>query len=95
MSVVGDQAAASGLLLKFFGLLAGLLVAGEEHVMRLPVTLDQRVLDEQVAGGSRIDVSVVDLTRSDDRQAVEADLFRGHDRRLSRVPVRLAVTAAD
>ncbi len=72
-----------------------LAVVGEELVVGAPVALDQRVADEQLAGGLRVDPAVVDLALGDDRHAVQRDLLVRHHRRLVLLPVRLAVGALE
>lgn len=66
-------------------------VVGEELVVRTPVALDQRIADEQLARGLRVDPAVVDLPLGDDRHAVQRDLLVRHHGRLVLLPARLAV----
>nr|BFE71022.1 hypothetical protein GCM10020092_043230 [Actinoplanes digitatis] len=70
-------------------------VLGEERVMGLPVPLDERVPDEQLAAHRRIDPGVADLAPGHDRQPVEGHLLVGHHGALLLLPVRLAVAALD
>ena len=66
-------------------------VVGEELVVRTPVALDERVADEKLPAGLRVDTPVVDLPVGDDRYAVQRDLLVRHHGRLVLLPVRLAV----
>jgi hypothetical protein len=62
-----------------------------EGVVRLPVTLDERVPEEQVTRHLRVDTSVLHLALGHDRYAVERDPLEGHDRAALVLPVRLRV----
>ena len=53
---------------------------------RVPVALDQRAADEQVAREDRVDRAVGDRAAGDDRQAVERDPLGGDDRRALAAP---------
>ena len=63
----------------------------EECVTRLPVTFHQRVANKKFTTQRRINLAVVDLTRSNNRQPVNGDFFRCHHRALRPFPVRFAV----
>ena len=89
--VIHQDVAAARLMLQLFDFRAQLQVIAEEGVTRLPVALHQRMADKQFAAQRRVDLAVVDLTRGDDRQAVNGDLFRRHHRALRPLPVRLTV----
>ena len=78
-------------MLQLFDFRAQLQVFAEEGVTRLPVALHQRMADKQFAAQRRVDLAVVDLTRANDRQAVDGDLLRRHHRALRPLPVRLTV----
>ena len=68
-------------------------VVAEEMVTGLPLPLDKRVLDEQVARQRRIDLPVVHATACHKWQAVQRHPLVGHHRAARSVPVRLAVCA--
>ena len=70
-------------------------LSGKNWWWVLPVALDQRVADEQLAAELRVDPAVVDLALGDDRHAVQRHLLVRHHRRLLLLPVRLAVGALD
>ena len=89
--VVHQNVATAGLVLKLFHLGAQLQVFAEEGMTRLPVAFHQRVADKQLATQRRIDLAVVNLPRTDHRQAIDGDFFRRHHRALPALPVRLAV----
>ena len=89
--VIHQDVAAARLMLQLFDFRPQLQVFAEEGVTRLPVALHQRMADKQFAAQRRVDLAVVDLTRGDDRQAVDGDLFRRHYRALRPLPVRLTV----
>ncbi len=72
-----------------------LAVLGEELVVGLPVALDQRVPDEQLAAQHRVDPGVADPAPGHDRQPVEGHLLVRHDGALLLFPVRLAVAVFD
>lgn len=71
--IVHQNVAAARFMLQLLHFRAQLQVFTEEGVARLPVALHQRVADKQLAAQGRIDLTVVDLTRGDHRQAVNGD----------------------
>ena len=87
------QIAAAGPLLDLFQFLAQPGVVAEEVVPGLPVALDERVPDEQLAGELRLDLRVVDAAPRHQRQAVQRHPLVGHHRAALGVPVRFAVGA--
>ncbi len=93
--VVGDDAAAAGLVLQLARLREQLLVVLDKPVVGRPVPLHQGVLDEQLAGRRRVDPAVVHLAVGDDRQPVQRHLLGRHHRAPAGVPARLAVAAAE
>ena len=93
--IIHEDVAAARFMLEIFDFAAQLLVIAEEGVARLPVALHQRMADKQLAAQRRVDAAIVDLTRGDDRQAVQRDLLLRHHRALAFFPVRLAVAAFD
>ena len=66
-------------------------VVGDERVARLPVALDERAADEQLARERRVDPRVGDRAPGDDRQPVERRPARWRRPRRAGVPPRLAV----
>ena len=91
--VADEEITAAGPLLQLGQFLAQPRVVAEEVVAGLPVTLDQRVPDEQLAGQLRLDLRVVHAATRNERQTVERHPFVGHHRAALGVPVRLAVGA--
>ena len=91
--VADEQIAAAGPLLHLGEFLAQPGVVAEEVVAGLPVALDERVPDEQIAGQLRVDLRVPDAAARHQRQAVERHPFEGHHRAALGIPVRLAVGA--
>ena len=92
--VVGEEVAAPGALLERVDLLEAAAVLGEERVARVPVALDERAAQEELAREDGIDAAVGDGAPGDDRQPVERHALGRHDRRATAVPARLGVGAA-
>ena len=82
-------------MLQLFNFVAQLQVFAEESVASLPVALHQRVTNKQLAAQRRVNLAVVDLAGSDNRQAVNGHLLRRHHRALPALPVGFAVRAFD
>ncbi|MNL72295.1 hypothetical protein D3C87_1975850 [compost metagenome] len=78
-------------MLKLFDFGAQLQVFAEKRVTRLPVAFDQRVANKQLTGQRRVNLAVIHLACSNDRQAVNGDLFGRHHRALCALPVRFTV----
>ena len=93
--VVDEDVAPARALLERLDLLDELLVGGQEAVARVPVALDQRAPDEQVAREDRVQRAVGDGAPGDDRQPVQRHALGGHDRGALLLPARLLVGAAD
>ncbi len=89
--VVDDDVPPPRPVFELLDLAQQLAVVREELVMGAPVTLDERVADEQLAGDLRIDPAVVHLALGDDRHAVQRHLLVRHHRGLVLLPVRLGV----
>ncbi|CPX00235.1 Uncharacterised protein [Mycobacteroides abscessus] len=64
-------------------------------MLALPVTLYQRVPDEQLAGQLGIDLCVTDAAAWHQGQTVESHPFKGHHGSALGIPVRLAVGPLD
>ncbi len=62
---------------------------------RLPVALNQRMANKQLAAERGIDGAVIHLARSHNRQTVKSHFLTGHHRALRFLPVRFAVAAFD
>ena len=70
-------------------------VVMEEAMMRLPVTFDQCVPNEQISRLLRVDARVAHLASGNQRHAIQGDLLQGHGRATFLLPVGLAVAALD
>ena len=71
--LVGDEdPPAADAVLQRLDLLQRLAVGVEERVARRPVALDERLADEHLPRGHRVDAPVGDLPAVDDREAVQA-----------------------
>lgn len=64
-------------------------------MLALPVTLHQRVPDEQLAGQLGIDLCIADAAAWHQGQTVEGHPFKGHHGSALGIPVRLAVGLVD
>ena len=93
--LVDHQVPAARPVLQLLGLGQQLPVGAEEPVPGVPVALDQRMPDEQLAGQLRVDPSEVDGPTDDDRDAVQGDPLGGHGSRPLSRPMWLRVGATD
>ena len=89
--VVDDDAAAARLVLQLRGLLELRAVVGEELVVGGPLAVDERVADEHLAGGGRIDAVVRHRAVDDDGHTIERRLLVRHGRAALGGPMRLGV----
>ena len=92
--VVGEDVAPARAPLERLDLLEQPAVVGEEEMARLPVALDERAADEQLARQGGVDRPVGDRAGGD-RQPVQRDALGRDDRRALGLPARLAVRALD
>ncbi len=90
-----EQIPAPGAFLDLGQLGAQRGVVADEVVLGLPITLDERVAQEQLARLLRVDGRVPHAAPGHERQAVERHPLEGHRRTPLGVPVRLAVGALD
>ena len=93
--VVDDDVAPTRPLLELGDAFEGREVAPPELVLRLPVALDERRADEDLAGRLRVDPGVLDRAVGDERDAVERDPLRRHRGTGLAAPPGLADRARD
>ena len=70
-------------------------VVVEEPMMRVPVTFDQSMANEQISRLLGVDARVAHLASGNQRHAIEGDLLQSHGRAPLLLPVRFAVAALD
>jgi hypothetical protein len=75
--LVGHEVASPGAVSQFLDVLEQLAVGVEEAVPGVPVALDERVPDEQLARRLGVDPAEVDVAADDDRDAVQRDALDG------------------
>src|SRR5580658_3832474 len=91
----GKQSALPRALLERLDLGDAAPVFGDELVARVPLAVDQRAADEQLARQRGVDATVVDAAAGDDRQTVERHALGRHDAGAVLVPAWLGDLTAD
>jgi hypothetical protein len=87
--VVDEHVLAARLVLELLDLAHELAVRGHERQLRVPVAGDERLADEDLARGGRVDAGEVDAPVGVDDDAVERRALERDDLRRLLLPVRL------
>ena len=93
--VIHTQITAAHAGFQFLNLGQDSLVAVEELMVGMPITLHQGMANEQLAAQFRINAPIVDTPVRHNGNPVEGDLLMGHDRAHFLGPVRLTIAALD
>ena len=87
--IVHQHVLAARLVLKFFDLGDELLVGGQKRQLGLPIATHQRLADEDLARGVRIDLAEVDAPAAVDHDAIERGPLQRRDLCGLLLPVRV------